>query len=129
MKLAFAFTVAVVFGLGTYLLLKHDLIRVVLGVVLISQSAILTVISSGLARGQAPIHPLSNTPISDPLTQAMALTAIVISLATTALLLVLIHRVFMTYHTIELDELAQSEAAREAELERKDVPEQEEVTQ
>jgi multicomponent Na+:H+ antiporter subunit C len=72
---------------------------VVLGVVVVSQSAVLTLIASGLARGDAPIYPLTERRVSDPLSQAMALTAIVIGLAVTALLLVLVLRVVIAYRT------------------------------
>ena len=92
MKLVFALVAATLFGTGAYLLLNRDLVRVVLGVVLISQAAVLTLIASGLTRGAAPIYPLTERVVSDPLSQGMALTAIVIGLAVTALLLVLVLR-------------------------------------
>jgi multicomponent Na+:H+ antiporter subunit C len=117
MRLVFALAVSVLFGSGAYLLLHRDLVRVVLGVVLISQSAVLTLIASGLTRGDAPIYPLEER-VSDPLSQAMALTAIVIGLAVTALVLVLVLRVVIAYRTDELDEVDEQEAAREARLER-----------
>ena len=88
------------------------------GVVVISQAAVLTLIASGLSRGDAPIYPLPAKTVSDPLSQAMALTAIVIGLAVTALLLVIVLRVVIAYRTDELDELDDEEAAREARLER-----------
>jgi multicomponent Na+:H+ antiporter subunit C len=125
MKLSFAVAAALVFGTGAYLLLKHDLVRVVLGIMLISQSAVLTVIASGLTRGHAPIYPLPDAPISDPLVQSLALTALVIGLAVTALLLVIVYRVCHAYHTTERDELAAIEAARDAALERESARERE----
>ena len=117
MRLAFALAAAMLFGTGAFLVLKRDLIRVVLGIALISHSAVLTLIASGLARGAAPILPAAGT-ISDPLVQAMALTALVIGLAVTALLLVIVHRVSLSYETLELDEVARREAEKDAELER-----------
>jgi multicomponent Na+:H+ antiporter subunit C len=122
MRLIFALAASVLFGSGAYLLLHRDLIRVVLGVVVISQAAVLTLIASGLARGDAPIYPLADKPVSDPLSQAMALTAIVIGLAVTALLLVMVLRVVVAYRTDELDELDEEEAARDARLEREAGP-------
>jgi multicomponent Na+:H+ antiporter subunit C len=107
--LVFALTGAALFGIGAYLLLNRDLVRVVLGVVIISQAAVLTVIASGITRGAAPIYPLVEETISDPLSQAMALTAIVIGLAVTALLLALVLRVVRAYRTRELDEVAEEE--------------------
>jgi multicomponent Na+:H+ antiporter subunit C len=117
-KLIFALVAATLFGSGAYLLLNRDLVRVVLGVVLISQAAVLTLIASGLTRGAAPIYPLTERDISDPLSQGMALTAIVIGLAVTALLLVLVLRVVQAFESRELDEIAEDEAVHDAELER-----------
>lgn len=118
MNLVFALAAAVLFGAGAYLLLKRDLVRVVVGVSLISQSAILTLLASALTRGQAPIYPLRDAPISDPVVQSLALTALVIGLAVTALLLVVVDRVSHAFHTITQDDVAASEAARDAALER-----------
>jgi multicomponent Na+:H+ antiporter subunit C len=125
MTLAFAMTAATLFGTGAYLLLQRDLVRVVLGVVVISQASVLTLIASGLTRGPAPIYPVSRRELSDPLSQAMALTAIVIGLAVTAVLLVLVLRVVHAYASRELDEVAEEEADHDAELERRHAREHE----
>lgn len=119
MKLAFALAASLLFGAGAYLLLNRDLVRVVLGIVLVSQAATLTLIASGLTRGTAAIYPLRGQ-VSDPLSQAMALTAIVIGLAVTALLLVLVLRVALAFRSRELDKVADEEAARDARLEREE---------
>jgi multicomponent Na+:H+ antiporter subunit C len=118
-KLAFALAASLLFGTGAYLLLNRDLVRVVLGVVLVSQASTLTLIASGLARGTAAIYPLRGR-VSDPLSQAMALTAIVIGLAVTALLLVLVLRVALAFRSRRLDEVAEEEVARDARLERQE---------
>ena len=125
MNLLFALAAATIFGTGAYLLLNRDLVRLVLGIVLISQAAVLTLIASGLSRGAAPIYPLSKRTLSDPLSQAMALTAIVIGLAVTALLLVLVLRVVHAYESREIDEVAEEEADRDAQLELRDAREHE----
>ena len=118
MNVVFALAAAILFGTGAFLLLHRDLIRVVLGVVIISQAAVLTLIASALVRGDAPIYPLGEEPVSDPLSQAMALTAIVIGMAVTALLLVLLFRVVDAFHSRSVEELAEEEAERDALLER-----------
>jgi multicomponent Na+:H+ antiporter subunit C len=123
MTLVYALGVGVLFGTGAYLLLSRDLVRVVLGVAVISHASVLTVIASGLTRGRAPIYPLSGRTVSDPLSQAMALTAIVIGLAVTALLLALALRVVVAYRSQELDEVAEEEAERDERLEREDAGE------
>lgn len=121
MTLLFAVAAGIVFGAGAYLVLMNDLVRVVAGIVLISQSSVLVVIASGLTRGAAPILPTGDDQPSDPLVQAMALTAIVIGLAVTALLLAIVARVRSTLASLEVAELARDEAehtvARERELE------------
>jgi multicomponent Na+:H+ antiporter subunit C len=118
-KLVFALSAATLFGSGAYLLLHRDLVRVVLGIVLISQASVLTLIASGLTRGAAPIYPLSERSVSDPLSQGMSLTAIVIGLAVTALLLVLVLRVVHAFESRDIDEVAEEEAERDAALERR----------
>jgi len=115
--LAFAFAAAFLFGAGAYLLLKRDLVRVVAGIMLISQCALVTIIGSSLTRGQAPIRAEPGQAVSDPLPQALALTALVIGLATVALLLALVHRVIVVHRTAEREDLAVGEAAHEAGLE------------
>jgi multicomponent Na+:H+ antiporter subunit C len=111
--------IAVLFGTGATLLLKSDLFRVVVGLVLISNAASLTVMASALRRGQAPILPfVKGEAVSDPLTQAMTLTALVIGFATTALLLALAYRVYRTHRSVDLDDLSRTERAAEEEIER-----------
>jgi multicomponent Na+:H+ antiporter subunit C len=119
MNLFLALVVAILFGTGATQLLKHDLFRVVVGLMLISNAASLTVIASGLRRGQTPIYPLvSGEPVSDPLTQAMTLTALIIGFATTALLLAMVYRVYRTHRSVDLDDLSRSERSAEEGLER-----------
>ena len=111
--------VAVLFAAGAFLILKPDLFRVVIGMVLISNAANLTLMGAGLTRGRPPIYPLADdAEVSDPLVQAMTLTAIVIGFAVTALLLGIAHRVYTSHETVDLDELSLAEARREGELER-----------
>lgn len=119
MNLFMALVVAVLFGTGASLLLKPDLFRVVAGLMLISNAASLTVIASGLRRGQAAIYPLvPGEPVADPLTQAMTLTALIIGFATTALLLAMAYRIYTTHRSVDLDDLSRSERSAEEALER-----------
>jgi multicomponent Na+:H+ antiporter subunit C len=114
--------VGVLFGAGAFLMLKPDLFRVVIGMVMISNAANLTLMASGLTRGRSPIHPLAEeAAVSDPLVQAMTLTAIVIGFGVTALLLSLVYRVYASHETVDLDDLSHQEARQSAELEREEV--------
>jgi multicomponent Na+:H+ antiporter subunit C len=123
MTLVFALGAGVLFGAGAYLLLSRDLVRVVFGVAVISHASVLTLIASGLTRGDAAIYPLRGRAASDPLSQAMALTAIVIGLAVTALLLALALQVVLAYRSPELDEVAEDEIELDERLEREDAGE------
>jgi multicomponent Na+:H+ antiporter subunit C len=118
--LVFALAASAMFGIGASLLLNRDLVRVVFGIVLISQAATLTLIAAGLSRGAAPIYPLPRGPVSDPLSQAMALTAIVIGLAVTALLLAMVLRVAQVYRTEDIEEVAGEEVRRTERRKRRD---------
>jgi multicomponent Na+:H+ antiporter subunit C len=114
MTLVISLAVAVLIGTGSYLLLKHDLVRVVIGILLISNGANLFIMSSGLSRGAAPVYPLpEDGEIADPLVQAMTLTAIVITFGVAALLLSLIYRVYVAHATLDTDTLAEAEEAEE----------------
>jgi multicomponent Na+:H+ antiporter subunit C len=127
-NLLFALAAATLFGLGAYLVLHRDLVRLVLGVVVISQAAVLTLLASSLELGSAAIYPLPEGPLSDPLSQAMALTAIVIGMALTALLLVLVLRVAVAFRSEALSELADEEAARDAQLDHAQAQDPEDET-
>jgi len=116
MSLLFAATVGVLFGTGVFLLLKPDLLRVVAGLVLVSNAANLTLMASGVSGGQAPIAPLEGTePVADPLVQALTLTALVIGFAVTAVLLALSLGVYRSRHSVDLDELSRQEASESVE--------------
>ena len=122
-----ALVIAVVFASGTFLLLQRDLTRVVVGIILVSNSAVLFIISAGLRRGAAPILPLGDEGASDPLVQAMALTALVIGFGVAALLLAMVYRLYTTHGTVDLEEIAAAEMREAEALERTDDPEREEV--
>jgi multicomponent Na+:H+ antiporter subunit C len=126
--LVFSLAVAVLFGCGAYLLLKRDLVRMVAGIMLISQAATLALIGSSITRGRAAIAVQPGEVVSDPLPQALALTALVIGLATVALLLALVHRVVVVFRSAEREELAAGEAEFEAGLEAQRQADREEAS-
>jgi len=123
-----ALVFAVVFASGTFLLLQRDLTRVLVGIILISNSAVFFIIAAGLTRGVAPIHPLEGAgSVSDPLVQAMALTALVIGFGTASLLLAMVYRLHVSHRTVDAEEIADYEMRQAEALERVDDPEGEEV--
>ncbi|PZG18635.1 Na(+)/H(+) antiporter subunit C [Micromonospora craterilacus] len=91
-NLTYVIVVGVLVAAGVTLLLERSLTRVLMGVILLGNGANLLLLTGGRAGG-API--VGNTPqeeMSDPLPQAMILTAIVITLGMTAFLLALAYR-------------------------------------
>ena len=118
MNVILSFVVATLFGVGAYLILKRDLIRLIMGMTLISNAAILFTVAAGLSRGSAPILPLpEETAFSDPLVQALALTAIVINFGMTILLLILVYQIWVTHHSIDQETLREAEERELAEFE------------
>lgn len=119
MNVILSLVVSTLFGVGIFLILKRDLVRVVMGMVLISNAAILFTVAVGLSRGVAPILPIpEESLISDPLVQALALTAIVINFGVTILLLVLVYQVWVTHQSIDQDDLRQAEERELVEFEK-----------
>jgi multicomponent Na+:H+ antiporter subunit C len=99
-SLALAFTAAVLFCCGTYLLLQRTLTRVILGIVLLGHGTVLLLQVSGGRAGPPPIvgPGTDGADVVDPLPEAMALTAIVITFAITAFLLALAYRSWTLTH-------------------------------
>lgn len=132
MNLITALIVGVIFASGTFLLLQRDLTRVVVGIILISNSAALFIVSSGLLRGEAPIYPLDEAGltgrgVADPLVQAMALTALIIGFALATLILALVYRVYASQGSMDLEEIADAEMRDAVSLDLSDDPEREEL--
>lgn len=93
MELILALAIGVMTGSGVWLLLRPRTYQVIIGLCLLAYGVNLFIFSMGrLYVGAAPIMPkggfVDPTAYADPLPQALVLTAIVISFATTALFLV-----------------------------------------
>ncbi|MBN2110912.1 MAG: NADH-quinone oxidoreductase subunit K [Methanosarcinaceae archaeon] len=129
-------TIAIMFGIGTFLILRRDIVRVIIGLSVLSHAVNLLIVSTGVFYGTkvpiiandgghgvteetgtifndvlsenilAPIlAPGHSVAYVDPLVQALVLTAIVISLATTAFILILAYRIYEEYGTTDIKEL------------------------
>jgi multicomponent Na+:H+ antiporter subunit C len=92
---------------GTYLLLQRALTRVLIGLAILGHAANLVLLIAGGRRGPAPI--VSSTGAApagaaDPLPQALALTAIVITFGVSAFLLALAYRSWSLTHDDEVED-------------------------
>ena len=85
---------AVLYACGVYLLLERSMTRVLLGFLLVGNATNLLIITVAGPAGVAPIVGEDGTlgEATDPLPQALILTAIVITFAVSAFLLALIYR-------------------------------------
>jgi len=101
-----ALVLGTLFAVGTFLILRRDVVRVVWGVAIIGQAANVYLVAMGGLTGEPPIgHGLGGPETTDPLVQALVLTAIVIGFGTTAFALVLTYRVYEEHGTIDLVEM------------------------
>lgn len=101
----------ILFLVGLYgLITRRNLIKIVISLSIMEFSVFLFLVLIGyIDAGVAPIVDLSlsNQVYVDPLPQAMVLTAIVIGLATTAMLLAIAIRLYRKYKTFDIREINQ----------------------
>jgi multicomponent Na+:H+ antiporter subunit C len=110
MEVLLAVCVGALYGGGVYMLLRRSIVRLLFAFVLLGAGANLLIFASaGIVRGRAPIAPPGQpapiAPVSDPLAQALILTAIVISFGVLAFAMVLVKRQYDTMGTDDLDTL------------------------
>jgi multicomponent Na+:H+ antiporter subunit C len=107
MELGLTLAIGVLFAAGTFLILRRSLLKVVIGFSLMSHGTNLLLLTAGkLKRGAVPIlvEGYGGT-YTDPLPQALILTAIVISFAMTAFMLALVYKTYQAFGTDDLDRL------------------------
>mgnify|MGYP001409813477 CR=1 FL=1 len=106
MQIDTALLVGVLFGVGTYLLLRRSFVRVLFGFVLLSTAANLFVLMmSGEPEGRTPPIVTGHGRPVDPLPQALILTAIVIGFGVTAYQVTLLYRLFLDQKTTDVEQL------------------------
>lgn len=91
-SVALILAAAAMIGCGVYLVLERSLTRILIGLIMVSNGVNVLFLVAGGAAGRAPIIGAGSSAMSDPLPQALVLTAIVISLGTTAFLLAMAYR-------------------------------------
>ncbi|KAB2492221.1 Na(+)/H(+) antiporter subunit C [Priestia endophytica] len=106
MEILMSVVSGILFMCATYLILSRSLLRVIIGTVLLSHGAHLMILTMGkLKRGSAPLLGEHASSYTDPLPQALILTAIVISFGVTALFLVLAYRSYQELKTDDMKDL------------------------
>lgn len=98
--------VGVLVAIAVYLLLSRSMIRIILGAAVLSHAIhLLLMVMGGLKKGGVPLIGEETENFTDALPQALILTAIVISFAVTAFLLVLAYRTYQEAGSDDLKEL------------------------
>ena len=94
------------FMIATYLMLSKSLLRIIIGTGVLSHGVHLLLLTmGGLKQGAAPLLGQNAALYTDPLPQALILTAIVINFAVTALFLVLSYRAYKLVGTDDVGQM------------------------
>jgi multicomponent Na+:H+ antiporter subunit C len=115
MELAIAIFIGLLYACGVYLVLRRSIVKVILGVFVLSNATNLIIfLAGGVKRNGKGFIPegaetFDPSLISDPLPQALILTAVVISLGIAAYILALKFRYFEVTGTHDLDQLSNSD--------------------
>jgi multicomponent Na+:H+ antiporter subunit C len=114
MEQLLALAVGALVACAVFLILARDLIRVMLGLTILSNAANLLIFTSGrVTRDAPPIIPagveVPEPMLANPLPQALILTAIVIGFSLLAFALVLSYRAYATMGTVDVDAMRLAE--------------------
>ncbi|MGH9791813.1 MAG: Na+/H+ antiporter subunit C [Candidatus Acidiferrales bacterium] len=110
MHAVMAVAIGGLYAAGIYLMLRRSIVKLIIGLALLSNAANLLIFTAaGLRRGRPPLVPqgaaVLAAPYADPLPQALILTAIVIGFGVLAFAVVLVHRAWQTIGTDDLDRM------------------------
>lgn len=114
MESVLAVLVGILVSAAAFLLLQRNLLRQIFGIMLLGAGVNLLILTLGrLTRVTPPLVPdgadLPPDGYANPLSQALVLTAIVISFGLTAFTLVLLYRTYQELGTMDADQLAEPE--------------------
>ncbi len=107
MESLMAIVVGILYATALYMMLRRSIIKLVIGLILLSNAANLLIFTAGgMTPAAPPLVPEGMLQpeglVADPLTQALILTAIVISFGVLAFAVVLIHR---AYEVVKQDDM------------------------
>lgn len=110
MEIVMSFVIGILFMCATYLMLSKSLLRIIVGTGLLSHGAHLLLLTmGGLKGGAAPLLGENASSYTDPIPQALILTAIVISFGVTAFFLVLAYRAYQELGTDNMEKMRGNE--------------------
>ncbi|GGC58596.1 Na+/H+ antiporter subunit C [Marinobacter halophilus] len=110
MESLMAYVVGIMFTAAFYMMLRRSIVKLVIGLMMLSNAAnLLIFVVAGMTRGAPPLIPDGASGpvgiVADPLPQALILTAIVIAFGVLAFAVVLIRRAYEVVGTDDLDQM------------------------
>ena len=114
MEVLLAILIGLLFTIGVYLILRRSILKFIIGIIFISNATnLLVFLSAGIVSGK-PVFvdgkTVSNSITTDPLPQALVLTAIVIGFGNVVFTLALKYKLFEITGTDDLDQLKKTDA-------------------
>lgn len=113
MEIILAIIIGVLYTTGVYLMLRRSILKFIIGLIFMSNATnLLVFLSAGLVPGNPAFlnsGATGNEIMSDPLPQALVLTAIVIGLGIVVFTLALKYKFFETTGTDDLDQLKKTD--------------------
>jgi multicomponent Na+:H+ antiporter subunit C len=114
METLLAFVIGALVAVAVYQLQRRDLVRMVIGIVILSNAVNLLLFTLGrMTRAEAPLieigAKLPPEGSANPLSQALILTAIVIGFGLLAFSLVLVYRAYRSLDTVDAQDFVELE--------------------
>ena len=109
MNVILAIATGILFGLGIFQLLRRDLLKAAMGFSLLFTAVNLFIFNMGAYTADVPAYTdqVERGQVSDPVVQALILTAIVVGFGMYALLLTIISVASNRYNSLDSDEMSQ----------------------
>ncbi|WP_210610906.1 Na(+)/H(+) antiporter subunit C [Priestia flexa] len=106
MEILMSIVSGILFTVAVYLMLSRSILRIIIGTGILSHGVHLLLLTmGGLKAGTVPLLGENAPAYTDPLPQALILTAIVISFGVTSFFLVLAYRAYQELGTDDMDKL------------------------
>lgn len=105
MELLISLSIGALFAIAIFQILRRNVIRSAIGLIILANAINLFLLAAGAVNGTAAAYTTSQGIRSDALPQALALTAIVISMGGFAFVLALLYIVSARYNTSDQDEV------------------------
>lgn len=110
MEVLLALVIGFLYAAGLYMILRRSLVKLIIGLIIISNGANLLIFLLGrITKGHPPVIAENDNILSavyaDPIPQALILTAIVISFGLQSFAIVLIKRAHKVVKTDDIDEM------------------------